>query len=93
MSDREQSHNKVAWECRTLYRQEGDEQHKRAADEGECFWPTGCSDSKRCASFGSCVAAYQNAHKDELFNPEAYAAEQERLNQAARDRAGKLTRN
>lgn len=33
----------------------------------KCFWPTGCSDSKRCREFGQCVAAWQNAHKDGLF--------------------------
>lgn len=25
----------------------------------ECFWPTGCSDRKRCSAFGSCVAKAQ----------------------------------
>ena len=33
----------------------------------KCFWETGCSDSTRCRKFGQCVAAYQNAHKDEIF--------------------------
>lgn len=32
----------------------------------QCFWPK-CSDHKRCAEFGSCVAIYQNKHKYELF--------------------------
>lgn len=34
-----------------------------------CFWPSGCSNSQRCREFGSCVAAYQNKHKDEIFKP------------------------
>lgn len=35
----------------------------------QCFWPTGCSDSRRCREFGQCVAAWQSANKDKLFAP------------------------
>ena len=29
--------------------------------EHECFWESGCSDSRRCKAAGLCVAAAQNA--------------------------------
>jgi len=35
----------------------------------KCFWQTGCSDSSRCRKFGQCVAAWQNAHKEEIARP------------------------
>jgi len=36
-----------------------------------CFWGTGCANSERCREFGSCIARYQNQHKDELFSEPA----------------------
>ena len=32
----------------------------------DCFWEYGCSDSKRCQEFGSCIARDQNKNKADL---------------------------
>ena len=34
----------------------------------DCFWETGCSDKRRCNSFGSCVAKWQSQNKDKIFH-------------------------
>lgn len=33
----------------------------------DCFWPTGCANSKRCSKAKICIARWQNANKDKLF--------------------------
>jgi hypothetical protein len=38
--------------------------------DSSCFWKS-CSNRKRCAVFGSCIAIHQRAHLDKLFPEEA----------------------